>query len=335
MTGGHRVEMPPAVAIGGSVSDRTAFTVTDSAATGDDPRGSGVTGSVAGGDGLPPTGVAVTGSVTSGDGWPLSGVTVPVLGADGGQLGRRATDATGAFAVDLAVDLAVGVTVDPAGPTGPLTLVVAGPGVRPYARTLAADGSRVVDAGRIVLGDRTVADRPPTGRWQIDPAHSIVKATARHLALTRVEGRFPDLAGTIDVAEAMERSRVDVTIDATGLTTGNADRDAHLRSADFLDVERFPALRFRSTGVSRGERGRWRVDGELTIRDITRPVVLDMTYAGSGADPWGGTRAAFTATTQLDRRDYEMEWNIGLPGGLLLVGPTLRIELDVQAVLTV
>ncbi len=271
----------------------------------------------------PPDGAVftVTGSVVTGDGWPLSGITVTALGANGAQLGRRATDAAGAFALDVPLT------------AGPLTLVVAGPGVRPYARTIAAAGPGPVDAGRMVLGDTGSGDRPPAGRWQIDPAHSIVKATARHLALTRVEGRFPDLSGTIEVGEAMRDSRVEVTIEAASLTTGNADRDGHLRSADFLDVERFPALRFRSTGVSPSERGHWRVDGELTIRDITRPVVLDMTYAGSGADPWGGTRAAFTASTQLDRRDYEMGWNIGLPGGLLLVGPTLRIDLDVQAVL--
>lgn len=266
-------------------------------------------------------GPAVQGSVVSGDGWPLAGITVTALGRDGCQLGRRTTDATGVFALDI--------------PSGVIdvALVVAGPGLRPYARAVRVNGLGTVDAGRIVLGGPTPADRPPAGRWQIDPAHSIVKATARHLALTRVEGRFPDLDGCIDVAPAMEDSGVAVIIETAGLTTGNADRDAHLRSADFLDVERFPTLRFRSTAVTRAGHGRWRIDGELTIRDITRPVVLEMTYAGTGGDPWGGTRVAFTATTQLDRRDYAMEWNMGLPGGLLLVGPTLRIELEIQAVL--
>ncbi len=314
MSSGHRVgasRLPDGTDNGVPPTDSP---LTGSAVAGAVVAGSEVTGPVV-------TGTVVNGSVVSGDGWPLSGITVTALGGDGRQLGRRTTDATGAFAVDI-----------PRG-VDQFTLVVAGPGIRPYARTVSAAGSDVVDAGRIVLGDATTGDRPPAGRWQIDPAHSIVKATARHLALTRVEGRFPDLSGSIVVAEAMEESTVEVTIDAASLTTGNADRDSHLRSADFLDVECFPALRFRSTAVGRDEPGRWRVDGELTIRDITRPVVLDMTYAGSGADPWGGTRAAFTASTQLDRRDYEMGWNIGLPGGLLLVGPTLRIEVDVQAVL--
>ncbi len=265
--------------------------------------------------------LVLTGAVVSGDGWPLSGVTVTLLGAGGGQLGRRSTDASGTFAVEMPAD------------AGPFTLVVSGPGIRPYARTIAVGEPGNVDVGRIVMGSGDIDDHPQAGRWQIDPAHTIVKATARHLALTRVEGRFTDLSGTIDVGEAMHDSRVEVMIDAASLTTGNADRDIHLRSADFLDVERFPALRFRSTAVSPVERGRWRVDGELTIRDITRPVALDMAYAGTGTDPWGGTRTAFTASAHLDRRDYEMEWNIGLPGGLLLVGPALRIDLDVQAVL--
>jgi polyisoprenoid-binding protein YceI len=264
----------------------------------------------------------VHGTVSSADDWPLPGVTVTALGNAGEQLGRVVTDAAGLFEVNVP------------GTGGQLTLVVAGPGLRPYARAVRL-GAPGVDVGRIVLGDPTSGDRPASGNWQIDPAHTIVKATARHLGLTRVEGRFVELSGQITVGETMQRSRVEVSIVAASLTTGNADRDAHLRSADFLDVERFPELTFRSTSVSPGPADGWQVDGVLSIRDISRPVTLALAYAGSGADPWGGTRAAFSATTTLNRRDYEMNWNMGLPGGMLLVGPALRIDLDVQAVLDV
>ena len=266
--------------------------------------------------------VSVIGTVVSVDGWPLSGVPLTVLGDGGAQVDRAVTDLGGSFALTV-----------PARPE-PRTLVVVAPGAPPYVRQLPAQLSvHGADLGQIVVGEPSANRTPRPGRWNIDPAHSIVKATARHLGLTRVEGRFVDLEGHLDVGADMTESSVEVIISAASLTTGNADRDAHLRSADFLGVEEFPHLRFRSTGVRRGTGDRWAVDGLLTIRDIVHPVVLDMSYAGSGPDPWGGTRAAFVASTQLNRRDFEMNWNMGLPGGMLLVGSALRVELDVQAVL--
>lgn len=268
------------------------------------------------------TRVSVVGTVVSVDGWPLSGVPLTVLGSGGGQVDRAVTDMAGVFV--LAV---------PAAPE-PRTLVVVAPGAPPYALQLPAQMPvRGADLGRIVVGEAAGNRAPRPGRWNIDPAHSIVKATARHLGLTRVEGRFVDLQGHLDVGADMTDSSVEVTIDAASLTTGNADRDAHLRSADFLGVDEFPSLHFRSTGIRPGAAKQWKVDGLLTIRNIVHAVVLEMTYAGSGPDPWGGTRAAFIASTQLNRRDFEMNWNMGLPGGMLLVGSTLRVDLEVQAVL--
>jgi polyisoprenoid-binding protein YceI len=150
--------------------------------------------------------------------------------------------------------------------------------------------------------------------------------------MSRVEGRFTAFTGDIRLTDPIERSSVQATIEAASINTGNAERDAHLRSADFLDVAQFPVLAFRSVRVARqGEQ--WRVSGGLTIRDITHPAVLDVTYLGSGPDSLGGTRMALVATTQIARRDYEMNWNMGVPGGLVVVGPTLRIDLDIQAVL--
>ncbi|MGC9670489.1 YceI family protein [Planosporangium sp. 12N6] len=270
------------------------------------------------------TGVAsmtaeVRGVVTTGDGWPLPGATVTVVGLTGQQLGRGAADDAGRFAV-------------PVSAAGAATVIVAAPGVDPAARIVSVGAQGVTDLGPIVLGSAQRTSLPASGLWTIDPAHSIVRAKARHLALSHVEGRFMAFSGQIRIADPVERSSVEVSIDTTSIDTGNAERDTHLRSPDFLDVERFPVMAFRSERVVRHTDERWRVDGLLTIRDVTRPVALDVTYLGTGADPWGGTRFALTATTQLARKDYEINWNMGLPGGLVLVGPTLRVDLEIQAV---
>jgi polyisoprenoid-binding protein YceI len=259
------------------------------------------------------------GVVATVDGWPLPGAAVTVVGLTGQQLGRGTADETGAFTVAVAVP-------------GPATFICAAPGVDPVARSITVKPGEVTDLGSILLDSPRRTALPEPGVWSIDPVHSIVRAKARHLALSHVEGRFTSFSGQIRIVEPIERSGVEVTIDAASIDTGNGDRDGHLRSADFLDVERFPVLTYRSDRVVRLSEDRWRVDGWLTIRDISREVALDVSYLGSGADPWGGTRFALTATTQLARKDYEINWNMGLPGGLVVVGPTLRIDLEVQAV---
>lgn len=261
----------------------------------------------------------VTGQTATSDGWPLPGATVTLIGADGHQIGRAVADAGGRFAV-------------PVDATGPATVIVAAAGVDPVARSTTLPAHTDRELGTIVLHGAGHDRLPAPGAWAIDPAHSIVRATARHLGMSRVEGRFTELAGTVTVAEEIETSHVTVVIEAASIDTGNRDRDTHLRSPDFLDVKQFPTLRFRGSGLTRLADDRWQLDGGLTIRDITRPVTLDVHYGGSGPDPWGGTRMALTATTQLHRADYEINWNMGLPGGLTLVGPTLRIDLDIQAV---
>jgi hypothetical protein len=144
-----------------------------------------------------------------------------------------------------------------------------------------------------------------------------------------VPGRSTDLGPLVLTGD----SWCEAEIQAASITTDNDQRDEHLRSPDFLDVERFPVLTYRSTGVTSRSPDSWSVTGDLTIRDITRPVPLDVRFAGLGADAWGGTRAAFEARAMLARRDYELRWNLGLPGGLTMVGPSLRIDLDAQVVL--
>lgn len=172
--------------------------------------------------------------------------------------------------------------------------------------------------------------------WTIDPVHTQVEVAVKHMMITTVRGRFPDVRGTITVDEEDPGSSgVEVTIDAAGIDTRNEDRDAHLRSEDFLDVEEHPEITFRSTRIegAHDEPGEpFRVVGDLTIRGETREVVLDATYEGTGEDPWGGTRAGFSASTEIDRRDFGLRWNQALETGGVLVANTVKIELEVQAV---
>jgi polyisoprenoid-binding protein YceI len=168
--------------------------------------------------------------------------------------------------------------------------------------------------------------------WTIDPAHSKVAATAQHLGLSSVQGRFAEFSGRIDVGATAEASSVVAEIDAASITTGNGTRDAHLRSADFLDVEGHPTLTYRSTGLSAAGPDRWTLHGVLTMRGITRPVDLDLTYLGTSPDPWGGLRAAFRAVTELRREDFAMNYNQVVQAGISLIGATLKVELDIQAV---
>lgn len=172
-----------------------------------------------------------------------------------------------------------------------------------------------------------------TKTWNIDTAHSGIGFSVRHMVFAKVRGRFSTWSGTVHLDEEdLTRSRVDVAIDAASIDTGVADRDDHLRSPDFLDSEHFPQLRFESTRVESVGGERYRIHGELTIRDVTREVVLDVEYGGRMKDPWGNTRAAFTATTSLERRAFGLEWNQILEAGGVLVGERIEIEIEVQAV---
>lgn len=179
---------------------------------------------------------------------------------------------------------------------------------------------------------RTVADQevPATGKWEIDPAHSSIEAVARHLMVSKVRGHFSEYSGTINVAEDIEDSSVEVEIDAASIDTRQPDRDGHLRSGDFLDVENHPKITFRSTRVKREGDG-WKMDGDLTIRGVTRPVTLDVEFLGVMPNPFGGTTAAFTATTELDRENWDITWNQALETGGVLVGKSLKVEIDLQA----
>jgi polyisoprenoid-binding protein YceI len=175
----------------------------------------------------------------------------------------------------------------------------------------------------------------PVKTWTIDPSHSLVEFSLRHMMVTTVKGRFTQLSGQISYDPAnLSQASVEVEIAAPSISTHDDKRDAHLRSADFLDVERFPTIRFVSTRVepigTDGERAR--VIGDLTIHGVTREVVLDAELNGSGQTPFGTTVAGFTAQTSINRKDFGLNWNVALETGGLLVGDTIKISLEIEAV---
>jgi len=169
--------------------------------------------------------------------------------------------------------------------------------------------------------------------WDIDPSHTSIGFTVRHMVFAKVHGQFAKFKGSIEIdRERPENSAVAATIEAGSIDTHEEKRDGHLRSPDFLDVERFPEIAFRSTGVRRGQGEKLQVVGDLTIRGVTRPVTLDAELLGEAKDPFGNARAGFTARTSLDRKDYGLKWNQVLEAGGVLVGDRVDIELDVQAI---
>ena len=169
--------------------------------------------------------------------------------------------------------------------------------------------------------------------WSIDTGHSAVHFGVRHMMFTKTRGRFTRWTGELRLDPAnLSSASVEVTIDASSIDTGDAQRDAHLRSPDFLDVEKFPTLGFRSTGVEDAGEGKLRVAGELTIHGVTKPVVLDTEYAGRVKDPWGNDRAGFAARTAIDRTDFGLRWNLPIETGGVVVGHKVEIELEVEAV---
>ena len=169
--------------------------------------------------------------------------------------------------------------------------------------------------------------------WNIDPVHTNVEFAVRHLMIATVKGRFSDVKGTVQLdLDSPATAQVDVTIAAPSIDTRNADRDAHLRSPDFFDVERFPQLRYVSRKVEPLPDGTFRVIGDLTIRDVTREVPLHATLEGTGADPWGGHRAGFSATGKLNRSDYGLLWNKVLEAGGVAVGEEVKLTIEAELV---
>lgn len=175
-------------------------------------------------------------------------------------------------------------------------------------------------------------EAPAAGTYTLDPTHSDLRIVARHLMVSKVTGTFTEMSGTIEVAEDLTDSSVSFTAKAATIETGTTDRDNHLRSPDFLDAETYPEITFESTGIAR-DGDDWKLTGDLTIRDITKPVTFDLAYEGAAVDPYGNQKAAFTASGQIDREEWGLTWNVPLEGGGVLVSKNFKVEFDVQSIL--
>ena len=173
---------------------------------------------------------------------------------------------------------------------------------------------------------------PTTGTFVLDKSHTEVGFLARHLMVSKVRGRFTDFDGTIVVAEDPEQSSVEVTIQAASINTNDVNRDNHVRTNDFLNVDEYPTLTFRSTKVELGSSNGWKVTGDLTVRGVTRPVVLDVEFQGVIDDPWGNQRLGFSASGEIDRNEFGVSFNAALETGGFVVGPKVKLEIDAEAV---
>jgi polyisoprenoid-binding protein YceI len=173
---------------------------------------------------------------------------------------------------------------------------------------------------------------PAPGRYELDPSHSSVSFTGRHLMVSKVRGRFDVTSGTIVIGEHGTDSSVEAVIDAASVHSGDSRRDEHLRSEDFLATSLHPAISFRSTRVDNRGDGHFTLEGALTVRGVTRPVVLEGEYLGSQASPFGDTRIGFTAETEVNRKDWGLEWNMALEAGGVLVGDKVKLTIDVEAI---
>ncbi len=171
-----------------------------------------------------------------------------------------------------------------------------------------------------------------TNTWDIDVGHSAIHFWVRHMVISKVHGRFAKWSGALELDEQdLTRSTVDVRIDAASIDTQVADRDAHLRSPDFLDVAKHPEITFRSKRIVKAGDG-YRVTGDLAVHGVAREVTLEAEFAGTGKDPWGNQRAGFSARTSIDRREYGLVWNAALETGGVLVGEKVEISIELEAV---
>jgi polyisoprenoid-binding protein YceI len=177
-----------------------------------------------------------------------------------------------------------------------------------------------------------LALKPAPGTYEIDSSHSSVSFSARHLMVSKVRGRFAVSGGQIVIGEPAGESSVEAVVDATSVQSGDAKRDEHLRSPDFFAVDTFPTISFRSDRVEDRGDGEFELAGHLSVRDVTRPVVLAGEYLGVQQSPWGDTRIGFTAETEVNRKDWGLEWNVALEAGGVLVGDKVKLTIDVEAI---
>ncbi|MCB5906340.1 YceI family protein [Streptomyces pinistramenti] len=251
-------------------------------------------------------------------GLPMAGVEISVLDSGGREVTQGRTDPNGRLTVTL--------------PPGGYRLVVTSDGFSPVrceAEVMA--GERTVQRP-VTLELAPAVPLPAPGQWRIDPDHSAIRFAARHIGLADIYGRFNTFEGGLWIGERMQDSRVEVTIDAASLDTGVRMRDEHLRSAEFLDVARFPYLQFAGDKFVHKGGSRWAVQGVLHLHGVSRNVQLDTRYLGIGTGMAGETRTACRAVTELHREDFTLDWRKMLARGIAAIGATIRIDLDIQAV---
>ena len=185
------------------------------------------------------------------------------------------------------------------------------------------------------MTDTATTTRLLTGTYAIDPTHTRIGFVARHAMVTKVRGSFNQFEGTGTYdAEEPTRSSLSLTIDAKSIDTRNADRDAHLRGNDFFDMDTYPQIRFVSTKVEQLDAGTYRVTGDLTIKDVTKPVSIDFEVSGPVQDPWGNTRIGLEGKSEINRKDWGVNFNVALEAGGLLVSDKITLEFEVAAVKT-
>jgi polyisoprenoid-binding protein YceI len=186
----------------------------------------------------------------------------------------------------------------------------------------------------VTVPTRTVdgVEVPAAGTYALDPSHSSVGFSVRHLMVSKTKGRFGEVSATITIADDPLASSVEVEIDPSTVDTRDEARDAHLRGADFLDVEQHPTITYRSTKVTPDAKGRWNVEGELTVRGVTVAVPMSVSFEGGTVDPWGNARIGFEAHTEVDREAFGLTWNQALETGGVLVGKTVKIDIEAEGV---
>ncbi|MFE7837242.1 YceI family protein [Streptomyces sp. NPDC057474] len=217
-------------------------------------------------------------------------------------------------------------------PPGTYSMLIMAEGLEPHRETVEIVADAGVSRERVWLQSARALELPAPGTWLFDPPHTAIRFIAKHVGMAHVHGRFERFRGGLAIAQDMTQSRVDVRIDASSINTGNNIRDTHLRSADFLDVERFPYIDFTSTRFAYRGGSRWTLQGSLTMHGVSRSVSLDTTYLGTVNGGYGEElRCAALAKSELHREDYTLNWRSMLARGIAVVGPTIQLELDVQA----
>ncbi|MYW17177.1 hypothetical protein GT039_16655 [Streptomyces sp. SID2955] len=247
---------------------------------------------------------------------PVRGAELVVSDSAGRRVMTGGTDPYGSFVATL--------------PAGEYRLAVTAEGYAPFRATALVGENSLASLGDVTLQVARPPQPPAPGDWEVEPLHSSIGFTARHIGLARIHGRFHSFAGAVRIADRVERSAMHVVIDAASIDTGVRMRDDHLRSADFLDVRRFPTLEFYGDRFVHKGGSRWAVTGALSLHGVTRTVTLDTEYLGVGNGMEGETRAACRATTELHRDDFTVSWQSMLARGIAVVGPSIRVDLDVQ-----